>query len=111
MVDNLVRNAVHHSPPAAAVRIHAELQDGHALIEVRDRGPGIPEAELDRVFEPFVRVAADGQAARPEGSGLGLWVCHSLIEQHGGTLTVQNLSQDRGVVFTVTLPMIEESVD
>jgi signal transduction histidine kinase len=98
MLDNLVRNAVRHSPPGAAVEIEAGLADRRVRIDVRDRGPGIPNGELDRMFEPFVR----GSGTDGPGSGLGLSIARRIAELHGGTLTAAN-RPDGGCAFTILL--------
>jgi two-component system NtrC family sensor kinase len=97
---NLVQNA-HHSLRAVARRrlvIRAFERDGQAVIEVSDNGPGIARSALPRIFDPFFTTKAPS-----EGTGLGLWVSLSIVEQHGGTLTATNLAEG-GAVFTVTLP-------
>jgi two-component system sensor histidine kinase SenX3 len=72
-------------------------------IAVTDHGIGIPQDELDKVFEIFHRVRdRDGQ--RVWGTGLGLYVCHTIIEQHGGKIEVQSAA-GQGAQFTVTLPV------
>jgi two-component system sensor histidine kinase CpxA len=100
MLDNLVRNAVRHSPPGASVEIEAAAEDGRARIEVRDRGPGIPEDQLERVFDPFVRVTPE--CAPGGGTGLGLSIARRIAELHGGTIAAAN-REGGGSVFTVML--------
>jgi len=71
-------------------------------VSVRDEGPGIPEAELERVFEPFHRLESSrGRAGG--GTGLGLSIARNIAEQHGGTLVLRNLTTG-GLEATLTLP-------
>jgi two-component system phosphate regulon sensor histidine kinase PhoR len=98
---NLVENAVNYSPEHAAVRVEAMRRDGHVEITVSDSGPGIPAADLTRVFERFYRV--DKARSRPGGMGLGLAIVRHLVELHGGRATAENRPEG-GARFTVTLP-------
>ena len=98
---NLVENAVNYSPEHAAVRVEAVRRDGHVEITVSDSGPGIPAADLKRVFERFYRV--DKARSRPGGMGLGLAIVRHLVELHGGRATAENRPEG-GARFTVTLP-------
>lgn len=96
---NLVDNAVRYGGSA-----HLELIDSVTglRIEVRDRGPGIPANELDKVLAPFYRV--EGSRNRQHGGvGLGLSIAHDIARQHGGTLTLRNAG-DGGLIATLSLP-------
>ncbi|HEX6213454.1 MAG TPA: sensor histidine kinase [Vicinamibacterales bacterium] len=75
------------------------------MLTVSDEGPGIPEADLTRVFERFYRVdKARARSQRdPGGTGLGLAIVKHLVELHGGTVTASNAAP-KGALFTVTLP-------
>ena len=109
---NLLGNAVSFTPPRGSVAVIAELVSepppGTALtggpwcaIRVEDSGPGIPVDKIGHVFEPFVQLSSDGQAAR-KGSGLGLTVSRQLALLMGGDLTAA--SSGAGAVFTLWLP-------
>ncbi len=79
------------------------VEDGAALvIRVRDEGPGIPEEELERVFEPFYRLESS-RNRDTGGSGLGLSIARDVIQAHGGSLILQNLPV-RGLEAIVSLP-------
>ncbi len=96
---NLIDNAVRYGE-AAQVRYAADAD--HVTITITDRGPGIPAEQLERVFEPFLRL----ETSRSEdtgGIGLGLAIARSNIHAHGGTLTLAN-APEGGLVVTVTLP-------
>ncbi|BDA85667.1 two-component sensor histidine kinase [Aureimonas sp. SA4125] len=97
---NLVDNAATHGG-GANVRMRTE--GNSAVIEIDDEGPGIPEALLARVFEPFFRVDAGRRKSRP-GAGLGLAIAKEILDQAGGTIRVENRPQG-GLRQTVTLPL------
>ena len=100
---NLVANAMMYGPEGSTITLEANRQDGHVAISVSDEGPGIPEADLSRVFERFYRV--DKSRARdPGGTGLGLAIVKHLVELHGGEVTAENRPSG-GAKFTVTLPV------
>jgi signal transduction histidine kinase len=83
------------------VKVTARRREGYAEIEVADRGPGIPAAELDRLFERYYRTRQDlGDA---DGSGLGLYIVRRIAELHGGEATVRS-SPGQGATFRLRLP-------
>ena len=98
---NLVENAVNYSPDGADVRLDAIRRDAMIDIVVTDSGPGIPPADLTRVFERFYRV--DKSRSRPGGTGLGLAIVRHLVELHGGSVIAENRPEG-GARFTVSLP-------
>jgi two-component system phosphate regulon sensor histidine kinase PhoR len=98
---NLVENAVNYSPDGADIRIAARPVDAGVVLEVTDSGPGIPPADLSRVFERFYRV--DKARTRPGGTGLGLAIVKHLVEAHGGTVSAANRPEG-GARFSVMLP-------
>ena len=104
-VENIVRNAVRHTREGTAVEIdmHAESEGSRRVsIRVRDRGPGVPEAALPFIFEPFYRVG-DGRERGTGGVGLGLTIAHRTIRLHGGSLRATN-APDGGLVVELRLP-------
>ena len=95
---NLIANAIKFGSLAAVL-----VEDGPALvIRVRDAGAGIPESELERVFEPFYRLESS-RNRDTGGSGLGLSIARDVVQAHGGSLVLQNLDV-RGLEAVVTLP-------
>jgi signal transduction histidine kinase len=100
---NLVTNAHEYSPERASIQVRARVADNGVEISVTDNGPGIPPAQLEHIFERFVRGDA-GLTQRVGGTGLGLAISKSLVELHGGTITADSVV-DRGSTFTVTLPI------
>jgi two-component system, OmpR family, phosphate regulon sensor histidine kinase PhoR len=102
---NLLENASNYSPPRSRIVMASERTDGRILLTVEDEGPGIPEAELARVFERFYRVdkARSRGGQDPGGTGLGLAIVRHLIELHGGRVAAAN-RQSGGARFTIELP-------
>ncbi|MGP3956600.1 sensor histidine kinase [Nonomuraea sp. 3N208] len=98
---NLVRNALTHTPPGTAVEVRVRHQDGHAVLEVADHGPGLAEDEAARVFERFYR--APGARSR-EGSGLGLAIVQAVVAAHAGSAGVAS-TPGGGTTFSVRLPL------
>ena len=100
---NLVGNALRYAPPDEPVRVAVERVGPTVVITVADAGPGVPAAELERVFEKFHRVAGrDGDA----GLGLGLAICKGIVEAHGGRIWAESpVDRGRGVAFHVALPL------
>jgi two-component system sensor histidine kinase KdpD len=96
---NLLENAAKYTPPGTPIELAASEQDGAVIIEVRDRGPGVPPGEEERIFEKFYR-AKSGNA---RGAGLGLPICRAIVEAHRGT--IQALPRaGGGAVFRIGLP-------
>ncbi|MGZ6368134.1 MAG: sensor histidine kinase, partial [Ktedonobacteraceae bacterium] len=106
VLTNLIENAVRYTPSDSPINVGVQDQGDHMVISVADRGPGIPPADLERVFDKFYRVL--GRAAeRPAGSGLGLAVSKGLVEAHGGHIWAEN-REGGGSVFRFTLPLIKK---
>jgi len=99
---NLIENAVNYSPPGSTITLAARATDDQIAIVVQDEGPGIPEADLTRIFERFYRVDR-ARSREMGGTGLGLSIVKHLVGLHGGTVRAAN-RPDRGAIFTVTLP-------
>lgn len=101
---NLIDNALKYSEPPAHVEIEAHAwPDGVTSIEVRDRGIGIPPAELKRVFHRFYRVPSEGVRAR-KGTGLGLFVVSALVRNLGGSVEAESAGEGHGTTIRVRLP-------
>jgi two-component system, sporulation sensor kinase A len=96
---NLSLNAIEYVPPKGVIRITVQVKEGQAVISFANEGPSIPSERLAHLFEPFYTTKSE------HGHGLGLWICHYLVHQHGGSLAVENIAENQGVVFTVKLPM------
>jgi len=92
-IRNLAINAATHGREA---KIRVQRDGGRAMIVIEDRGPGIPEELLPRVFEPFFRIEPARNAPIP-GAGLGLAIAHEIIVRNGGTLVLRNLFGHAGL--------------
>jgi two-component system OmpR family sensor kinase len=103
VVGNLVRNAIVHTPSSTPVEISVTTQNGSAHLSVADHGPGLPNTERDRIFEPFYR--ADASRSRDSGgAGLGLSIVSAVVGAHGGKVRVTETSGG-GATFDVELPL------
>ncbi|HUB64314.1 MAG TPA: sensor histidine kinase KdpD [Methylocella sp.] len=100
---NLFDNAAKYAPRGSRITVTARHADGFVIIQVRDEGEGIPEADLERIFDKFYRVRrSDRQRA---GTGLGLAICRGFVEAMGGSITAANRIDRTGTVFTIRLPV------
>lgn len=93
VLSNLINNAVHAVDGHGEVDISISSDSDFLTIKVSDSGPGIPENNLEKIFEPMY-------TTKSTGTGLGLLICKSIVEQHGGSISVSN----KPTTFTVTLP-------
>ena len=99
---NLLSNAAKHSPPGEEIILAARSEDGGRAVRfsVTDRGPGVPPAERERVFEKFYRLPGEPR----EGAGLGLAICREIVRAHDGRIGVVEPAQGRGSEFFFVLP-------
>lgn len=100
LISNLVENALKYSPREAPVMVALNRRGGHILLGVWDRGPGIPDEEKKKIFRKFYRAGQEG-TRRTKGTGLGLYLCLKIAEDHKATLKVSDNSPV-GSIFTVT---------
>ncbi len=101
---NLVENAIDYTNHT--IWIEGKAQKGHIQVSVRDDGPGIPEDEQDKIFQPFYRLEGEARSRENRqfgGTGLGLNICKRIVEAHGGKLRVDS-TLGEGSTFTLTLP-------
>jgi two-component system phosphate regulon sensor histidine kinase PhoR len=100
---NLLSNAIKYTPDGGEVRLRSRMDEGEAVIEVRDNGMGIPAAALPHLFERFYRVECNNKAAA--GTGLGLALVHYIVtELHNGKISVES-EVDEGTCFTARIPL------
>jgi len=99
---NLLDNAAKYAPEGSTIRIRGSADAFSVALEISDEGPGIPEGDLDRIFDTFYRVRKGDQVRA--GTGLGLSICRGFIEAMGGTITAGNRTDSSGAVFTIRLP-------
>jgi two-component system sensor histidine kinase KdpD len=100
---NLLENAVKYTLADAPIELKAEVRRDSVVVEVADRGPGIPKGKEERIFEKFVRGSATGG-----GIGLGLPICRAIINAHGGRIWAEN-RPGGGAIFRFTLPLEGEA--
>ena len=95
LLRNVVDNALRYTPEGGEVTIRVRQREEEGIVEVFDNGPGIPEEELERVFDPFHRVPGSAEG----GSGLGLTIVRNIADRLGGSVTIENRADGPGVVF------------
>ena len=101
-IENLLDNALRHTPEGGAVRVGWRISGDRVEIDVADTGPGIPEADLPHIFDPLYR----GETSRNRktgGAGLGLAIARRILVAHGGDLAARNADRG-GAIFTASLP-------
>jgi len=102
-LDNVIRNAIRHTPADTVVDVSLIRQKNMATIAVRDRGQGVPEEKLGRLFEPFFRTPAAGEQAS-DGFGLGLAIAHRAVQLHHGSIQAENHAGG-GLMIRLSLPL------
>jgi signal transduction histidine kinase len=105
VLENLIGNAIKYSPERHSIWVNVRKTDTTVLLEVRDEGPGLTEADMAKVFGRFQRLSA-----RPTGgetsTGLGLSIVKQLVELHQGRVWAESGGQDKGTRFFVELPRL-----
>ena len=104
-VSKLVDNAIRYSPERTTVNISTLLEAEAVRVVVEDRGYGVPQESIDRIWEKFYRVARDGQEKDEDSTGLGLAFVKEVVEQHGGSVAVES-EVGRGSKFSFALPRL-----
>ncbi|MNO57054.1 Alginate biosynthesis sensor protein KinB [compost metagenome] len=99
VLDNLLSNALRHTPSGGEIRIQALRQGERLAIAVEDSGDGIPYSQQGRIFEPFVQVGR-----KKGGAGLGLALCKEIVQLHGGRISVRS-QPGKGTRFSISLPL------
>lgn len=100
---NLLDNAARYSPEHGRIRVTARRHADAIVIEMTDEGPGIPEPDREKVFDPFHRVR---ERDRKSGTGLGLSICRGIVAAHGGEVTAHANHEGRGTLIRVSLPQL-----
>ena len=110
-VANLLSNAIRYSPPNASIAFALHTPPGWVVLDVQDQGPGVANADLDRIFEPFYRGERQPHhtqgpdARRQEGSGIGLSIVHEYVAAHGGRIAyIAPVAGQPGAHFRLELP-------
>ncbi len=104
-MENIVRNAIRYAPEGTPVEVKLSSEHDDAEISVRDYGPGVPEAELPKIFKPFFRVD-ESRDSSTGGVGLGLAIAHRAVTVHHGTMTAKNA--EPGLLVSIELPLHSE---
>ncbi|HLP02290.1 MAG TPA: ATP-binding protein [Opitutaceae bacterium] len=100
---NLLANALKVSPAGATLTLHSTAERGLWCVSLEDEGPGVPPADVERIFERFVQLAGRPSGAN-EGAGLGLAIARSIVALHGGRIWAENRSDRSGLRVTLELP-------
>jgi two-component system, OmpR family, sensor histidine kinase VicK len=100
---NLLENALLYSPVSPEIQVRLRRSGRQCLLDFQDNGIGIGKAELDRIFEMFYRVRNPGESIR--GTGLGLYIVKSVVNAHGGKISVESGGPGKGSTFHITLPL------
>ncbi len=101
-IENVLRNAVRYSPQDAPVDVSVARAESGVAILIRDRGPGVPDRDLERIFEPFYRVA-ESRDRDTGGEGIGLAITAQVMKAHGGSARAANCRQG-GLEVRLSLP-------
>ncbi|HTX39216.1 MAG TPA: ATP-binding protein [Bryobacteraceae bacterium] len=97
-VENVIRNAIRYAPPQSAVEVSLARNNGKAVVDIRDHGPGVPDEALPRLFDAFYRVDSDRNRTSG-GIGLGLSIARRAIELHKGSIRAQNAQPGLEVIM------------
>jgi signal transduction histidine kinase len=109
VLDNLLDNAIRHTPAGSTIRISLQKDGSEIQCSVRDQGPGIPAHHLPYIFERFYRVEPS-RDRRTGGTGLGLAIVHALVKAQNGRISAQS-SEGDGTIFTFWLPEFETATE
>lgn len=102
-LDNLITNAIKHSPRGGLVLVQATVDDDNAIISVEDDGPGFSDEDIERAFRPFAKLSAISNSTI-QSSGLGLSIVKDIAKNHGGSVEIARRSPRPGARVTLTLP-------
>lgn len=104
-IENVIRNAVWYTEQGTTVEVALRCDEKIATLQIRDAGPGVPSADLEKIFQPFYRTS-DARDRRSGGTGLGLAIADQVIRVHGGSIMATN-AKPTGLLVTVTLPVAD----
>jgi two-component system phosphate regulon sensor histidine kinase PhoR len=106
VIVNLLHNAIKWSPRGSKVSVSTSATDDEVTVQIVDEGPGVPDDQVERIFERFYQVNSSRSGG--EGTGLGLAICKHIVEAHGGHIWAVGQSQTKGAKFLFTLGRVEE---
>ncbi|MDD5489320.1 MAG: HAMP domain-containing sensor histidine kinase [Candidatus Moranbacteria bacterium] len=101
--DNILANAVKYTPPEGKISLKSFRTEKNIQFKITDTGIGIPKKDIDKIFSKFYR-SKNAVGFETSGSGLGLYVAKTIVEKHGGTITLES-EERQGTTFTITLPI------
>jgi len=104
---NLIGNAIKYTPNGGTVTLNTKTTDSQISIDIQDTGYGIPASDLPFIFDRFYRVRS-GKVSEIEGNGLGLAIVKSVVEQHGGKISVES-ELGKGTCFSISLPLLSNA--
>ena len=102
---NVLDNALKYSPPGGQIAVTARAEGAGVAVAVRDSGIGLPPGMADVIFAPFER-ASNAAASNLPGMGLGLYICRTIVERHGGWITAASAGEGQGTTVTLWLPLV-----
>lgn len=105
---NLLNNAISFTPQGGRVTVSVSLMAGEAVVRVTDTGLGLSAEQVQQLFKPFSR-PHEGTGSGPRGTGLGLFICKGIIEQHGGRIWAESPGPGKGSTFCFSLPLAKDS--
>jgi two-component system, OmpR family, sensor kinase len=108
VVINLLDNAVKYSPDGGPIALSLDERDEGLVLSVRDQGIGLPPDAVETIFQPFGRASNAAQRYLP-GMGLGLAICRSIVDRHGGRIWAESAGDGQGATFRVWLPLAESA--
>lgn len=103
VISNLLGNAIKYTPAGKAITLTIERTPTHTILRIRDEGPGLSQADIERLFTPFTRLSAQPTAGE-SSHGLGLSIAHEIVRLHGGRIAVES-TLGLGTTFAVELPL------
>jgi signal transduction histidine kinase len=104
-LENIIRNALHHTAASSSVHISTSIVGQESMITVSDEGEGVPDDQLEHIFEPFYRVDT---SRNREHEGLGLAIASQVVQQHNGSIKADN-GLEGGLIVTIRLPIAKDS--
>ena len=107
---NLMENAFQHGQTTTRLELHLRREDGLAVFEVADNGKGIAREAFPHLFEGYLSHTHEGHSDAKRNMGIGLSVCLSIVEAHGGTMEAENRAHG-GAIFRFTIPLEEDNHD
>jgi two-component system sensor histidine kinase QseC len=105
LLSNLILNASKYSPEGASIRVHVDRTELGICLGIEDTGPGIPLAEISRVFDRFYRVGGDRHESTADGCGLGLSIVKHIADLHHANIVLENNADEPGLTFNVMFPV------